>query len=118
MRLTCRKVDEVLVPELSSCLITLNNIESEMSFMHAHSIRTLTLISSDQKSLSSSSLQDAQRSKEVGSCLLGRTHSKCEQLIMPKNPTHPMLPHALPKTYTRARARSRKQEEAFALKAC
>lgn len=67
MRLACKKVDEVLIPELSSCLITLNNIESEMGFMHAHSIRTLTLISSDQKSSSSSSLQDAQRSKEVGS---------------------------------------------------
>ena len=35
----CSRVDEVLIPELSSCLMTLNNIESEMAFMLAHSIR-------------------------------------------------------------------------------
>ena len=63
--LVCRRVDEVLLPELSSCLITLNNIESEMAFAHAHTVRAFALNSPGQEP-SSQSLRDVHRSKDVG----------------------------------------------------
>jgi flagellar basal body rod protein FlgB len=63
--LVCRRVDEVLLPELSSCLITLNNIESEMAFVHAHTVRAFALNSPGQKP-SSQALKDVHRSKDVG----------------------------------------------------
>jgi chromosome segregation ATPase len=60
----CQKVDEILVPELTSCLMTLGNIENEMGFFHSHVTRAAALASSTNGASSLLS-QDAHRSKEV-----------------------------------------------------
>jgi chromosome segregation ATPase len=61
MKQACRKVDDILMPELSSCLMTLNNIESEMGFFHTRIMRALESSHSSQEFKSTEAL----RSKDV-----------------------------------------------------
>ena len=61
MKQACRKVDDILMPELSSCLMTLNNIESEMGFFHTRIMRALESTHSSQEFKSTEAL----RSKDV-----------------------------------------------------
>ncbi|KAJ1491517.1 hypothetical protein T484DRAFT_1774443, partial [Baffinella frigidus] len=42
----CEKLDEVVGPELVSAVITLSNIESEIAFFHAYSMRALSIAAS------------------------------------------------------------------------
>ena len=60
----CRKIDEILVPELNSCLMTISNIENEMGFFHSHVMRAAAFASSNNGTSLLSS-QDTVRSKEV-----------------------------------------------------
>eukprot|EP00960_Hanusia_phi_P029293 747870-Hanusia_phi.AAC.9 len=63
LRTGCRKVDEILLPEFSSCLLTLNNISSEISFFHSHCIRAVSL--SGLHEAGAKQISDAQKSKDM-----------------------------------------------------
>jgi hypothetical protein len=65
----CRKVDEILVPELNSSLMTISNIENEMGFFHSHVMRAAAFASSNNGTSRLLS-QDTLRSKEVCVCLI------------------------------------------------
>jgi len=64
MQHACTKVDEIIVPELNSCLMTLSNIESEMHFFHTHCMRARAVVPPANGSSSPSS-ENAHRSKDV-----------------------------------------------------
>ena len=42
------KVEELIIAELKSCIINLNNVESEMGFFHAYHMRAMSIASSLQ----------------------------------------------------------------------